>query len=269
MSDITSQQLTRLRKDVNILRASIEKLRFDALGKREADEEFLRLWPLYDELRDELVNLDTNLFGKLRQLQQPPTEKPQGYGERNVVDRDYVKPLFNEIIRASEYLEILEQSFAKEFGRPDTFSALRLLAQRFHNIARQLRNRYSQRATIDVEDEYDVQDLLHALLRLYFDDIRPEEWTPSYAGKSARMDFLIKAEKLVIETKKTRKGLDAKELGDQLIVDIQRYQAHPNCKTLFCFVYDPEGKITNPMGIEADLSKTHNDIDVIVVIEPK
>lgn len=43
-----------------------------------------------------------------------------------------------------------------------------------------------------LEDEYDVQDLPHALLLLYFDDVRAEEWTPSYAGKSARMDFLLK-----------------------------------------------------------------------------
>jgi len=265
----TLEQLTRLRKDVNILRASIEKLRFDAFGKREADGEFLRLWALYEELRQELVSLDSDLFGKLRHLEQPPTEKPQGYGERDVVDRDYIHPLYNEVIRASEYLEILEQSLAKVFGRPDTFPALRLLTQRFHSIARQLRNRYSQRPTVEVEDEYDVQDLLHALLRLYFDDIRTEEWTPSYAGKSSRMDFLVKAEKLVVETKKSRRGLDAKALGDQLIVDIQRYQAHPDCKTLFCFVYDPEARIINPVGIEADLSKSHNDLDVIVVIEPK
>ena len=40
---------------------------------------------------------------------------------------------------------------------------------------------------------------------LYFDDIRAEEWTPSYAGKCARVDFLLKNEKIVIEVKKTRK----------------------------------------------------------------
>jgi hypothetical protein len=83
------------------------------------------------------------------------------------------------------------------------------------------------------------------------------------------MGFLLKAERVVVETKKTRKGLDAKELGDQLIIDIQRYQSHPDCKTLFCFVYDPEARIANPMGIESDLSKTYNDLDVIVQIEPK
>jgi REase_DpnII-MboI len=64
--------------------------------------------------------------------------------------------------------------------------------------------------------EYDVQDLLHALLHLYCDDIRTEEWTPSYAGASSRMDFLLKKEKIVVEVKKTRQGLDAREVGEQL-----------------------------------------------------
>ncbi len=102
-----------------------------------------------------------------------------------------------------------------------------------------------------------------------FDDIRPEEWTPSYAGGSARMDFLLKNEKLVIEVKKTRKGLNAKEVGDQLIIDIRRYQAHPDCQSLVCFVYDPEGRIGNPRGVEMDLnSRSNEELKVIALIRP-
>ena len=101
--------------------------------------------------------------------------------------------------------------------------ALQRVCSQFHLIARKLRNRHDSRETLDVADEYDVQDLLSALLVLYFDDIRSEEWTPSYAGKSARMDFLLKKEKIVVEVKMTRKGLADKEVGDQLIVDIRPY----------------------------------------------
>lgn len=130
-------------------------------------------------------------------------------------------------------------------------------------------DRYNDRNTIEINDEYDVQDLFHALLVLYFDDIRKEEWTPSYAGGCNRMDFLLKNEQTVVETKKWRKGLNAKTLGNELIDDIARYKAHPDCKTLFCFVYDPEAKIANPIGIENDLTKIHDSINVIVVIEPR
>lgn len=147
--------------------------------------------------------------------------------------------------------------------------ALQRIFSKFHSIARKLRGRYDNRATFDVNDEYDVQDLLSALLVLCFDDIRPEEWTPSYAGQSARMDFLLKKEKIVVETKMTRKGLADKEIGNQLIVDIERYKEHPDCDTLICFVYDPGGRIANPRGLSGDLEKqSRENLKVMVFVEP-
>jgi len=143
------------------------------------------------------------------------------------------------------------------------------LADRFHLVARQIRSRHNGRPTLEVEDEYDVQDLLHSLLVLEFDDVRPEEWTPSYAGRSSRMDFLLKKERIVIEVKRTRPNLTAREVGDQLLIDIGRYQAHSDCDLLFCFVYDPEGRISNPRGLENDLSKPSNDLAVHVLVRPK
>ena len=112
---------------------------------------------------------------------------------------------------------------------------LEQICSRFHLIARQLRSRYAGRPTLDVQDEYDVQDLMHALLCLHFVDVRPEEYTPSYAGKASRMDFLLKQESIVVEIKMTRSGLGPKELSTQLIEDIERYKVHPDCQALFCF----------------------------------
>ncbi|MFI2792093.1 DUF2321 domain-containing protein [Haloferula sp. A504] len=151
----------------------------------------------------------------------------------------------------------------------DFADLVRVACSRFHLVTKQLRERHASRSTLDVEDEYDVQDLLHSLLRLYFDDIRPEEWTPSYAGKSSRMDFLLKATGIVIEVKMTRKGLGAKELGTQLIEDIGRYQSHPDCEHLICFVYDPDGRVANPRGIERDLSRSEGGLKVTVWIVPQ
>ncbi|MEW8294039.1 MAG: hypothetical protein AB2715_05215 [Candidatus Thiodiazotropha sp.] len=153
----------------------------------------------------------------------------------------------------------------------DKLSAVEIVTviiKRFHKVVRQLRVRYCNRQSIEIEDEYDVQDLFHSLLRLYFDDIRAEEYTPSYAGSASRVDFLLKNEKLVIEIKKTRKGLGVKEVGDQLLIDAQRYQSHPDCERLICFVYDPECRIDNPRGIENDLTKELSGFPVMVYISP-
>jgi len=143
------------------------------------------------------------------------------------------------------------------------------LCSRFHLVTRQLRERHDERHTLDVNDEYDVQDLMHSLLRINFDNIRKEEWTPSYAGSCSRMDFLLKNEGIVIEAKKTREGLSAKVIGEQLIIDIERYQAHPDCKMLFCFIYDPEGRLSNHEVLEQDLSGPHGNIEVKVLVSPK
>lgn len=152
---------------------------------------------------------------------------------------------------------------------PDQLRLIEKLCLRFHSAARQLQQRYSDRNTLTINDEYDVQDLLHSILRLHFDDIRAEEWTPSYAGGSSRVDFLLKAEKIVIEVKKTRASMKAKDLGEQLIIDRARYESHPDCKTLVCFVYDPEGRIGNPVGLERDLEKHCGALRVRVIIAPK
>ena len=144
-----------------------------------------------------------------------------------------------------------------------------LICGRFHLVARQLNSRYNERETLEINDEYDVQDLLHALLKLHFEDIRPEEWAPSYAGSASRVDFLLKEEGIVIEAKKTRKSLKAKQVGEQLIIDIEKYKKHPDCKILVCFVYDPEGWVANPRGLESDLNTETEQMIVRVLVVPR
>ncbi len=150
----------------------------------------------------------------------------------------------------------------------DAVEKIELICNKFHQVARQMRSRYNNRTTLEINDEYDVQDLFHSLLTLYFDDIRREESNPSYAGTNSRSDFLLKPEQTIIEIKKTREGLKNKQLGEELTLDIQKYQAHPDCKTLVCFVYDPEGRINNPRGLERDLEQVTEKIEVKVFIRP-
>ena len=119
---------------------------------------------------------------------------------------------------------------------------------------------------IEIKDEYDVQDLLHALLKLYFDDVRPEEWTPSYAGGAVRTDFLIPEIKTIIEVKKTRDSMNDKTVGEELIIDIEKYQSHPDCDKIYCFVYDPDTILRNPAAIKKDLEEKHQGL-VRVYIE--
>jgi len=177
------------------------------------------------------------------------------YATESIVERS---------IRAS-----IEETWKAPRNTQAATALVRAICDRFTVVANALALRHDDRATISIADEYDVQDLLGALLKLHFTDVRPEEWTPSYAGNASRMDFLLKPEQVVVEAKMTRKGLGQKELVTQLAEDILRYQAHQDCKTLICFVYDPAGKCSNPTALENDLTKNHGGLQVIVIVRPK
>ena len=145
---------------------------------------------------------------------------------------------------------------------------LHLLA-RFHVVARRMRSRYGGRPPLEIVDEYDVQYLLGGLLAIDFADVRPEEHVPSYAGSSTRIDHLLKDDAIVVESKITRAKHADKEIGEELIIDIAKYRAHPDAKDSVCLIYDPNGYIANPAGLVKDLERLRTDeLDVIVVISP-
>ena len=156
----------------------------------------------------------------------------------------------------------------------ETVSALDkvdLLCSRFHAVVNQLHqpkrgNKSLSRSS--PKSEYDVQELLHALLWIFFTDVRREDPVPQRAGASSRTDFVLKKEEIIIEVKKTRSNLRDKEVGNELIVDIERYKARKDCKLAYCFVYDPDHFIRNPAGVE-ELSRNKGELAVKVVVLPK
>ena len=121
------------------------------------------------------------------------------------------------------------------------------------------RRRGAKELTFD--SEHDLQDVLHSQLRPWIADIRPEEFTPSYAGSSSRMDFLLPAHNLVLELKRVREKTHAARIGDELIIDIEHYRRHPKCNRLWCIVYDPMSVLRNPSGLISDLEGSRSTPD--------
>ena len=190
--------------------------------------------------------------------------------------------LFNEALRPDGYVikvasyqsgrpiyqAVTFDTSDDEYIVPRAIETIERLARNLHAVARRLSQRQHNRPPFEIRDEYDVQDLFHALLTPFFEDVRPEEVAPSLAGGHARIDFLIKTEQIVLEIKKTRPTLKTRELRDQLIVDKEIYRAHPDCRTFVAFVYDPDGYIDNPRGFERDLSDSTGDLRVKVIVAP-
>jgi len=138
------------------------------------------------------------------------------------------------------------------------------ILHRFPFVVRALADRRTGRPALTIADEYDVQYVLGGLLAVAFEDVRPEEWAPSHAGSSSRVDFLLKAERIIVETKFARAGHADRQIANELIIDKARYAAHPDCATLVCFVYDPTHAVRNPVALERDLSQADGSVLVRV-----
>jgi hypothetical protein len=144
------------------------------------------------------------------------------------------------------------------------------LFYRFHAVAKKLQKRQRDgKKPFYIVDEYDVQDLLHALLKIDFEDIRAEEYCPSYAGTSTRMDFFLRKEEVAIEAKIATKTHRTNKIREELILDKEYYQKRNDVKTLFCLVYDPYEVIDNIDGFEHDLYEKNEKYEVRVFVVPK
>ena len=199
-----------------------------------------------------------------RPLEDPYSSTQPTY--RDAASRDE-QPTSSEIHSLSSS-NVPDASSNRPSAHDDSLGILRKICSRFHLVVRQLRLRRDDRATLEVEDEYDVQDLLYALLRLEFDEIEMENWCPGYATAS-RSDYLLNSGHIVIMAKKTRTGLTVRDLMDQIKIDSAHYSGRAESLTLMCFIYDPEGRIGNPHGVESDHATASDAYTLEIVIAPK
>jgi hypothetical protein len=145
------------------------------------------------------------------------------------------------------------------------------ICERFHRAIGHLVHRRKGKHPIDFRDEYDVQDVFGTIIKCCYEDVRDEEWTPSYAGRSKKIDFVVADIRTAAELKRARNGQDvARELAE----DIMFYKRKEGVDTLVCFVYDPDNIFRKDAAqIEKDLSGHHtqdgHSLDVIVIIRPR
>lgn len=180
-----------------------------------------------------------------------------------------IKDIITRVLRFKIEAESILSEFQPPMALENASQIVERIFEKFHSVALEMNQRYDARSSLNVEDEYDVQDLLRSLLVIFFSDIRPEEPTPSQAGSHTKMDLLLEEEQIVIETKMTRSSTSQKKIKEEIIVDKSNYKGHKNCKKLYCFVYDPLNKIRNPRGFEKDLSDKMNGFETKVFVYPR
>ena len=143
----------------------------------------------------------------------------------------------------------------------------------FSDVARRLGARLHDRPNFTIENEYDVQDLLYAMLKTPIPDLVDEEPTPKRAGSSKHIDFITRTGRCAIEVKYVRDARHGREVADEIRQDLDHYPEHAECDSVLVFVYDPGTHVRDAAVFERDLSGVRvikgHEVHVEVRVRPR
>lgn len=117
---------------------------------------------------------------------------------------------------------------------------------------------------IQIENEYDLQHLLYAVLKPLCVDIRREVTEDSGVG-AIRSDIKIPSLNTVIEAKCTRKSMALKKLTEEIEADIVHYKA--DC--IYFYIYDKEKIVKDKYVFEKNFNRNFDGKEVrMIILQP-
>lgn len=130
--------------------------------------------------------------------------------------------------------DLLFSGFGNSAPAPEIELLLRVCS-RLPDAARALASRRKGKMPFKIEDEYDAQDLLHALVRGYFKySITEEPMGRVGAGQSSRADLAMEELGVLIEVKYVRGPKDQSRIVEELAHDLLLYSKWAPLET---FIY--------------------------------
>ncbi len=151
--------------------------------------------------------------------------------------------------------ELLFDALQNTPPAPDVATLLHLCT-RLPDAARALATRRKGKAPFVIVDEYDAQDLLHALVRGYFKySITEEPMGRVAGGQSSRADLALEDLGVLIEVKFVRGPNDQNRIVDEFAHDILLYSKWAPLKTFIYLVVNARD-LRDPEALEK-LSGTH------------
>lgn len=147
---------------------------------------------------------------------------------------------------------------ADRFTRRSALDGILTAIDAFPKSATVLSSRSRSRPPFEIADEYDVQDLFHALVLPAVPDITPEDPAPKIAGHASRLDFTSKSTRIGFEIKHVKGKSHVPTIREELLLDERTYHEHPYVDCVVAFVWDPKTHIAlhERVAFEADLSQT-------------
>lgn len=145
--------------------------------------------------------------------------------------------------------ELIFSEYAAQAPAPDIALLLRL-CERLPDSARVLATRQRGRVPFELNDEYDVQDLLHAVIRAYFKySVREEPVGRVGGGKSSRADLAFEDIGTIVEVKFVHGPNDQNRIVEEFAQDLVHYSKWHPLKTFVYMIYNSRD-LRDPEALE-------------------
>lgn len=188
-------------------------------------------------------------------------------GVSKIFDKTYYVDSHTQITALlKNFLEV----YLNEIETEEQKDIIRTVLTGSREAYRRLSQRRQDRAVFTLEDEYDVQDFVAALLVPFFPNLTREEPTRRVGIVSSRIDLFIRELETAIEIKVARGTPDLRRIDHQLKEDIESWGLEGICKHLFCFVFDladcPEADRNALKSLEGFRQFGANSLTVEVIV---
>lgn len=169
-------------------------------------------------------------------------------------------------------LEDIESTLLKiKYINKSAEEMVRAILNNFSNaIQKIIKNRRKDHPNFEIEDEYDVQDILYVILKSVFPNLRDEDAIGKVGAKTTKIDLIIREERILVEVKMIKeKDSNETHFIEQLKADFESYHECKWLRKLFCFVYDPNKKtrdISNFNDLNGERTKGEHNFNVEVIV---
>lgn len=111
------------------------------------------------------------------------------------------------IVKQRQMLEAFLVTTVSNESAGHLTNELERLFRRLPQFIRTLVDTKRDNVSVQLDNEYDLQPIVEAILRLHYADVRREEHVPSRSGANSRVDFYLRESGVMVEVKMTRNGL--------------------------------------------------------------
>lgn len=139
----------------------------------------------------------------------------------------------------NDFTNELLLSQVQRHNPPQQLADIRRLCKRLPLALGAIRNRRKGKSPYQINDEYDVHDLLLYTLRAYYEGVIDEDPLSKVAdSRSGKLDIGLPELGILIEIKYSRSAADQRRFVEEISEDLVFYPKWPHLKTLIFYVYN-------------------------------